>query len=98
MKKVHPTSSKTNELARLTKEQKENPLSVLDNFFDTYHLHDLREVLWEWLTAGLTSDRAFSSARDRSNLIFLYEHVESLAEAAYLLLKERNTARRKRSI
>ncbi len=89
MKKANPTSAKTNQLARLTKEQQVNPLLVLENFFTTYHLKDVREVLWEWLTAGLTNERAYNDARDRSNLIFLYEHVESLAEAAYVILKDR---------
>ncbi|MDF2186813.1 hypothetical protein [Paraflavitalea sp. CAU 1676] len=75
-----------NQLRRLSHEEQSDPKSVLAEFFTNYHLHDLRDVLWEWLCAGLCHDGSwFQEGLDRSNLLFLYENLEKLAEAAYLL-------------
>ncbi|WP_315818746.1 hypothetical protein [Paraflavitalea speifideaquila] len=75
-----------NQLFRLTKEQVQEPTAVLNYFFECYHLKDLRELLWDWLLTALGSDNGtYAKGRERSNLIFLYEKLESLAEAAYLL-------------
>lgn len=94
MRKTTKKITAANQSMKLTKEEQKDPLLVFDTFFDTYHLEDVREVLWEWLTAGLTNDNgAFKNGRERSNLIFLYEHVGSLTEAAYLILQNRRTKR-----
>jgi hypothetical protein len=78
------------QLHKLTQQQQENPLLVLDAFFDNYHLKDVREVLWNWLSAGLTSDNSiFRNGRDRSNLLYLYEHLTSLTEAAWVILQDK---------
>lgn len=75
-----------NQLIRLTKEQQQEPAAVLSYFFECYHLKDLRELLWDWLLTALSSDNAtYAQGRERSNLIFLYEKLESLAEAAFLM-------------
>lgn len=95
MRKANKKVTVRNQPMRLTKQEQEDPLSVLDTFFDTYHLNEVREVLWEWVTAGLTNDQgAYTTARSRSNLLFLYEHVESLTEAAYLILQNRKGVRK----
>ena len=95
MRKSTKKAMPQNQPMKLTKEQQKNPLLVFDAFFDNYYLEDVREVLWEWLTAGLTNDNGiFQNSRERSNLIFLYQHVESLAEAAYLILQDRKAGRR----
>jgi hypothetical protein len=78
-----------NQLFRLTKEQAQEPATVLNYFFECYHLKDLRELLWDWLLTALSSDNGtYAKGRERSNLIFLFENLESLAEAAYLLQKQ----------
>lgn len=90
MKKANKRNIEQNQPIRLTKQQQEDPMLVFDSFFDNYHLKDVREVLWNWLTAGLSSDNGvYQNGRSRSDLIFLYENVESLAEAAFLLLQKR---------
>lgn len=75
-----------NQLLRLTREQQQEPGAVLTYFFECYHLKDLRELLWDWLLTALSSDNVtYAKGRERSNLIFLYEKLESLVEAAYLM-------------
>lgn len=86
-----------NQLLRLTKEQQQEPAAVLSYFFECYHLKDLRELLWDWLLTALGSDNAtYAQGRERSNLIFLYEKIEALAEAAYLLCQEQPAKKNKR--
>ncbi|MDF2191388.1 hypothetical protein [Paraflavitalea sp. CAU 1676] len=76
----------SSQLRRLSEEEQKDPQGVITEFFMNYHLKDLREVLWEWLCSGLCHDGSwFQDGLDRSNLIFLYENLEKLAEAAYLL-------------
>lgn len=77
---------KTNQIRQLSEEEQKDPKEVITEFFLNYHLKDLQEVLWEWLCAGLCHQRSwFQTGIERSNLIFLYENLEKLAEAAYLL-------------
>ena len=74
-----------NQLLRLDPEQQQDPTAVIRYFFECYHLKDLRELLWDWLLTALSSDNGtYSRGTDRSNLIFLYENIEKLAEAVYL--------------
>jgi hypothetical protein len=85
------------QLLHLSKEQQQQPLEVLACFFDCYHLKDLRELLWDWLLAALGTDSGiYDKGRERSNLIFLYQKVEALVEAAYLLRLEQSTEKRKK--
>jgi hypothetical protein len=86
MQTFNKQQSNHNQLLRLTKEEQQEPGAVLTCFFENYHLKDLRELLWEWLLTALGTDNStYAKGRQRSNLIFLYEKLESLTEAAYLL-------------
>ncbi|WP_276479699.1 hypothetical protein [Paraflavitalea pollutisoli] len=85
MEICHPQKEITNQLMRLDQSQQADPSAVIRYFFECYHLQDLRELLWDWLLTALSSDNGtYSRGSDRSNLIFLYENLEKLAEAAYL--------------
>lgn len=76
-------------LLRLTDAQQAHPASVFVHFFECYHLKDVRELLWDWLLTALGSDNGvYAKGRDRSNLIFLYEKLETMAEAAWVLHKQ----------
>ncbi|MDF2190826.1 hypothetical protein [Paraflavitalea sp. CAU 1676] len=83
-------------ILRLTNAQQQDPRSVVDNFFECYHLQDLRTLLWQWLTAGLSSDNGYPKGADRSNLIFLYENMEAFAEAVYLIQSDKNARRHRK--
>lgn len=65
-----------------------NPLMVLKEFFECYHLNDLRDINWKWLVEILSSSGIISSeALERNNHIFFYEKLEALLEACYLIVK-----------
>lgn len=82
----HPHWSK--EPLRLTEEQKNDPILVLTDFFQSYHLKDTREILWDWLTEVISSSRRLSSnPHDRGNQLYFYERIEELIEAALLITK-----------
>lgn len=71
---------------RLTPAQTQNPNEVLNDFFQCYHLQDVRELMWQWLTAAVSSPG--SNANDhheRNNYLFFYEKMESLVEAAWIM-------------
>jgi hypothetical protein len=80
----HPHWSK--EPLRLTTEQKANPLIAFDDFFECYHLHEVREILWNWTVEVLSSPHGISSDhQERNNHIYFYEKIETLVEAAFVL-------------
>ena len=99
-KKVESRINEISTLRFLSKEEQQDPIAVLHVFFDCYHVKDLHEVLWDWLLAALSTDSGiYDRGRERSNLIFLYQKLETLVEAAYLLhFKQKKTkvARRKK--
>ncbi len=57
---------------------------VVNAFFDDFHPDDTRELLWNWLTAVLGAEHPlFQHAKSRANLLFFYERLEELIQAAY---------------
>lgn len=72
---------------------------VLDDFFRCFHVEDVREMLWEWLVAALSTDSgSYSTGYDRSNLIFVYERMEMLIEAAYGLHRRRKKSMKRKQL
>lgn len=77
-----------NQPLRLSKEEKRDPLLVLDDFFECYHLNDVRQILWQWLTTVISSHQSISNdALDRDNHLYFYEKIEEIIEAAYVMKK-----------
>jgi hypothetical protein len=75
-----------NQLTLLSKEQQQNPITVLEEFFSNYHLQDIRECLWDWLEAALASENGtYQTGKARGSLLFLYKNIETLTEAAFIL-------------
>lgn len=59
---------------------------VLNDFFECYHLNDVRDLFWKWLVEVLSSSGSISAeALERGNNIFFYEKIELLIEACYML-------------
>lgn len=81
---------------RLNNHQMNNPTLIIEEFFDCFHLGEVRDILWDWMVEVVTSERSISQeAIDRRNHFFFYEKLESLVEAA-LLLKNRSKKRRRK--
>jgi hypothetical protein len=75
-----------NQPLRLSKEQMQNPMLILDEFFQCYHLNETREILWVWFTEVVSSSRSISiEGLDRSNHVYFYEKVEEVIEAAFVI-------------
>lgn len=75
-----------NQPLRLTEEQRNNPMSVLNEFFECYHLNDVRDLFWKWLVEVLSSPGSISAeALERGNNIFFYEKIELLIEACFII-------------
>jgi len=86
-----------NQPLRLTKEQKSDPLPVLDDFFECYHLNEVRQTLWEWLTEVLSSQRSIATEpHERNNYIYFYEKIEGVIEAVFVIKKKIQKHRYKR--
>ncbi|OQP58841.1 hypothetical protein A3860_39215 [Niastella vici] len=84
-----------NQPLRLSKEQKRDPLPVLDDFFECYHLNDVRQMLWQWLTTVISSHQSISNdALDRDNHLYFYEKIEGIIEAAYVMKRKLHKHRR----
>jgi hypothetical protein len=77
-----------NQPLRLTKEQMQNPMLILHDFFQCYHLNETRQILWEWFTEVVSSSRSISiEGADRNDHVFFYEKVEEIIEAAFVIKK-----------
>lgn len=75
---------------KLTKKQRRNPRRVFRDFFLDFHLVDIRKILWDWMTAAVTCDREpFNEPGGRNDVLYFYERLEILLEAAYLIYEER---------
>jgi len=75
---------------KLSKEEIENPYDVIDNFFDFAHLPQIRDELWEMLKLTVTSSYHIQPRRDRANLLYFYEKLEQLIEAAHVIHRKKN--------
>ncbi|MDF2190545.1 hypothetical protein [Paraflavitalea sp. CAU 1676] len=82
-------SAKVDPVLRLTKKEVENPQTVFVDFISHFHLHEIRDDLWKWLCAAITSDNVWvPDGYSRSNLVFLYENLEKLIEAVYVVYEK----------
>lgn len=85
-----------NQPLRLNEEQKRDPLPVLDDFFECYHLNETREILWEWLTEVISSPRSISfEPHERNNNLYFYEKIEGLIEVAFVMKNRIHKHRRR---
>jgi len=74
----------------LKEEEKQNPLGVIEQFFNDYRLHECRHTLWAMVETCLTTDNAeFSDPEERGNLIQRYKDLERLLEAGTLLVRRK---------
>lgn len=79
------------QFANLSDPLADDPMLILKHFFMDSQLSDFRKQLWEWVRAALKSDcRLYDDHKERGYLLFLYERLIELAEAAYLLYKSAN--------
>lgn len=79
----------------LTEEEMADPYLVIDELFDFADLADARELLWDWLKTTVTgSYHKQLTSTERSALITMFEKIEKLLEAAYVL-HERKTDKSK---
>lgn len=71
---------------RLTPAQAQKPNLVLDDFFECYHLNEVREIMWQWVTEAVSSPCSQSNdPHECNNYMFFYEKMESLVEAAWIM-------------
>ena len=75
-----------NQPLRLTSDQTQKPNLVLDDFFECYHLNDVRKIMWQWVTEAVSSPRSMADdPHERNNYMYFYEKMESLVEAAWIM-------------
>ncbi|NCI45957.1 hypothetical protein [Sediminibacterium soli] len=82
-----PVSTKRQvSLTVLSPEEIRNPLLVADELFDFADIDDVRRLLWLWLKTSVTGGFQKQLGRpEREAILELYEKLEKLVEAAYLL-------------
>lgn len=87
---------KANRLQVLSKEEKQNPQIVIDAFFDGFHLMEVRKQMWDWLCSALGNQNSWhETGFERGNLLFLYENLQKLTEAAYILHQKEQHKKKK---
>lgn len=87
---------KANRLQRLNDEEIIDPSVFLEEFFSNYYLRELREEIWDVIYSALSNDMGLhQSGRARGDVLFLYENLEKLFEAAYLLHRRSSKEKKK---
>lgn len=85
-----------NQPLRLTQEQKQAPVSAIEDFFECFHLNEVREILWNWMVEVVSSPHGIShDHHERNNHLYFYEKKELLVESAYVMLKKANKQKRR---
>jgi len=75
-----------NQPLRLTEEETQNPILVINDFFESYHLQDVRDIFWKWIVEIISSSGSISNEPlERSNHIYFYEKIEAVIEACYVI-------------
>jgi hypothetical protein len=85
----------------LTKEERENPFMVLNDFFSYSHLPSIREQMDELLTTTVTGNYCkMLTRRERSDMLFFFEKLRKLIEACHILSNatERDTNKWKEKV
>jgi hypothetical protein len=90
MSKIPKRVKKLNRIEYLSNEECQDPSLFLAEMFMNYHLKEIRLDLRILLSAALSSDNNYVKAIERSNVIFLLENLNKLAEASYLLNQRKN--------
>lgn len=71
---------------RLGAEETTDPQQVLQDFFQTCPLAEIRRVLAQTIEAALSLPYSpFDAAGERQSLLWLHRHIEEVLEAAWLL-------------
>jgi hypothetical protein len=70
----------------LNREEMDDPIIVIHNFFSSQHLPQAREQLWEMLKVTVTDNYCKSLTRtEKSDLVYFYEQLEKLVEAVHII-------------
>lgn len=83
---------------KLSPQEIKDPNLALFHFFDYSSLPRIREHLWEWLktTVSGTYNTKLLDKNTRYDIIHLYEHIEKLIEAAWLIHTKQKTTKKKK--
>lgn len=67
-----------------------NPYLVVYELFDYAHVPEIKEILLNWLKATVTGNyNQHLTRRERAELVFFFEKMERLVEAAHLIHVEK---------
>jgi hypothetical protein len=72
---------------RLTPEQIEKPLEVINSFFVGLSLDETREILWEAFSRALCTGEEDSGNLSNKELLYFHEEMEALLEATFLVYR-----------
>jgi hypothetical protein len=79
-------------ICKLSPEEINNPYLVLNDFFSIGHLPEVREKLWEFFKVTITGSYPERlDTIEKIHLVCLYEYLEKLVEAVYLINECRQT-------
>jgi hypothetical protein len=85
-------------MSKTNKKTKEQKLSYewqqVSEYFDFFGREGTAEDLWNMLKLALCNDGE-TTGTQRSNMIFLYEHIKELAENVWLLLQKQKAKTQK---
>jgi hypothetical protein len=68
-----------------------DPWFILFEFFSHYKLQEIRDSLWEVYKSAIKDDSTYEFSKQKSDLVFLYERLNDLATASYVIARKKWT-------
>ena len=74
----------------LNEDERDHPLTVLQDFFSYAHLPEVRQWLWFFFKTTVTGNFPKNlTSKQRNDLVLLFEQLQKLVEAAHLINEAR---------
>lgn len=90
---VTPLPNCSQPLHKLTVSEISNPYLVIEDLFDCCHLPEWRQLLWSSFKSNITGTyHKELNRRERNEVVYLYEYLERLVEAAWVLHEKQRSA------
>lgn len=83
-----------NRIAKLSDEEIKEPYLVIYKLFDFGHFPDIKQMLWDSFKATITGTYSKNLSREeRYDIVILYEYLEKLIEASYIINERRKLSK-----
>lgn len=74
-----------------TDHELENSLHIINDFFDSHALHELREKAWQLYKGWVISSSDFADGEENAKMLFFYTQLIEFLNASYVYTKKKKS-------